>query len=78
MTSNHSSSPKLLRPAAANCEPWLVDSREAARLLNVSERALWELGATGKLPRVRVGRSVRFDLADLRSFIDSQKSGGAR
>lgn len=78
MTSHDSSGPKTLRPAAADRDPWLVDSREAARLLNVSERALWELGVTGKLPRVRVGRSVRFDLADLRNFIDSQKRGGGR
>jgi excisionase family DNA binding protein len=50
--------------------PLLVDSREAAKLLAVSERTLWGLTAAGKLPCVRLGRRVkRYALSDLEEFV---------
>jgi excisionase family DNA binding protein len=55
----------------------LVDSKAAARLLGVCERTLWDLGALGQIPRVRIGRCVRFQVSDLQRWIDEQKTGGA-
>ena len=51
----------------------LVNAREAADLLAISERTLWELTRTGELRAVRIGRAVRYDLADLRGWIDLRK-----
>lgn len=64
----------------ANAERLLVDSREAARLLSISERKLWALQASGEIPVVRIGRAVRFAVRDLYEWIDAQKErrGGVR
>lgn len=54
----------------------LVTSKEAASLLAISERTLWQLTHDGLLPAIRFGRTVRYDVGDLRSFIAAQRSGG--
>ena len=53
----------------------LVTVEEAARLLSVSPRTLWGMTQRGEIPRVRIGRSVRYDPADLRNWVDEQKAG---
>jgi len=59
-------------------EPLLVNEREAAKLLSVSPRTIWARSASGELPIVRIGRSKRYDVSDLRAFIEAQKTGGGR
>ncbi len=64
----------LLSPAPAPMPKLLVTARDAARLLSVCEKTLWSLTAPrGPLPAVRIGRAVRYDVADLRAFINGQK-----
>ena len=58
--------------------PWLIGSSEAARLLGISPRSLFELRATGKLPSLTIGRRRLFDLADLKAFIENAKKGRGR
>ena len=53
-------------------EPLLKKS-EAARLLNMSESWLEKATANGELPAVHFGRSVRYDPADLRAWLESKK-----
>ncbi len=55
-------------------EPMLLTCRQAAELLSISERTLWQLTKDGKIPVVKVGRSVRYDPADLRAWIAGAKS----
>lgn len=62
---------------AVNKERILLTAREAAAALAISTRTLWSLTARGDLPAVRIGRAVRYDLVDLRSFVEKQKKGGA-
>lgn len=50
--------------------PLLLTSRQAARMLAVSERTLWSLSADQKLPRVLIGRAIRYRLADLERFCE--------
>lgn len=51
--------------------PRLVNAEEVARLMDVSERTLWRLLSAGKVPPpVRIGRSTRWRLADIRSWIE--------
>lgn len=52
----------------------LLTYREAGKLLGVTERTIWTLVTEGELPRVRFGRSVRIDPADLRAYIDRCKT----
>jgi excisionase family DNA binding protein len=54
-------------------EPLLTYQR-VAEILGVTDRTVWELVRKGELRKVRVGRSVRVDPADLRQFIEDSKS----
>lgn len=52
-------------------ERLLLRPAEAAKALGVSPRTLWGLA----IPRVRIGaRGVRYDVADLRAWIEKNKS----
>ena len=53
----------------------LLTPQQAAEALAISARKLWAMTNTGDIPCVRLGRSVRYDPADLRAFIDRQKTG---
>jgi excisionase family DNA binding protein len=47
----------------------LLRPRDTARRLGVSLPQIYHLAATGRLPCVRIGRSVRFRPADVDRFI---------
>ncbi len=49
----------------------LLTVKETARALHISERTLHNLS---EIPRVRIGRSVRFDPKDIAEFVESRKS----
>jgi excisionase family DNA binding protein len=57
--------------------PTLWTSREAAKALAISPRKLWDLTNRNVIRCVRIGRSVRYDPQDLRTYIDTQKSSNA-
>jgi len=53
----------------------LLTVRQAADALSICEKSLWALTTPrGPLPAVRIGRAVRYDLADLQAFIESRKA----
>ena len=54
-------------------KPLLITSEQAARLLTISKRKLWELTNARKVPCVRFGRAVRYDAKDLREWLETQK-----
>ncbi|MFN0131473.1 MAG: helix-turn-helix domain-containing protein [Phycisphaerales bacterium] len=51
----------------------LVNSATAAVMLSMSPRALWQWTHDGKIPFVRLGRRVLYDMRDLIAFIDRAK-----
>lgn len=51
----------------------LVTRHAAAAKLSVSLRTIDSLLASGRLAHVRIGRAIRFDLADLDSFLTRHK-----
>ena len=55
-------------------EPMLLTVRQAAKVLSISERTLFTLTQDGQIPAVRFGRSVRYDPADLRRWIEAAKN----
>ncbi|MCC6907051.1 MAG: helix-turn-helix domain-containing protein [Phycisphaerales bacterium] len=57
-------------------QPILTTSLRAAESLSISIRTLANLTAAGELPCVRIGRAVRYDVADLRAFIEARKTAG--
>ena len=54
--------------------PKLLTPKHAAEQLAISPRKLWSLTASGDVPCVRIGRSVRYDAADLAEFVETLKS----
>jgi hypothetical protein len=47
----------------------LVTSRDAARMLSISERTLWSVTKQRRLRCVRIGRAVRYAVGDLEAFV---------
>ena len=67
-------------PLLAGCETGspklLVSAPEAARMLSVCAKTLWNMTAPrGPIPSIRIGKGggVRYSVADLQSWIESQK-----
>lgn len=58
----------MLNRKLAPASPILVSSSEAARMLGVSEKTLWEWVRDGKLKKFREGGVHRYRVADLEEF----------
>ena len=51
----------------------LVDTAQAAQILDINERTLTNWRSTGKSPKyIKIGRSVRYRLSDLTAWIEAQ------
>ncbi|REJ89249.1 MAG: DNA-binding protein [Planctomycetota bacterium] len=50
----------------------LLTESEAAKMLSISPRKLWQLRKDGAMPYVPIGKSVRYRVTDLQRWIDSQ------
>jgi excisionase family DNA binding protein len=53
----------------------LVDPREAARRLAISPRTLWQLTKDRVVPSMRIGKCVRYRVADLDDWTRRQIEG---
>jgi excisionase family DNA binding protein len=61
-------------------EPLSLRPREAAKLLGISARLLWELTKTGEIPCKRLGgrhRTVLYSVDELRKWVNRGAKGGA-
>jgi len=57
----------------------LWTARQTAEVLNVSERTVFTLTKSGKLPVVKIGeRGIRYDPRDVRAWIEAAKRGQKR
>ena len=65
-------------PVAAHrryCKPpenkgLMIDTKAAAKLLNVCEKTLWTMWNTGRMPApIRIGRAVRWGYDELRAWV---------
>ena len=51
---------------------WLIDSKQAAKLLQVSQGTLERMQHSGKMPPpIRIGRAVRWNLDGLKEWVDA-------
>lgn len=55
-------------------EALLIKAKDTFEILSVSTRKLWSMTASGEIPHVRLGRSVRYRMEDLREFIAANTS----
>jgi len=53
-------------------EPIAVNSKEAARLLSISPRTLFQMTKDKKIPATRVGRKWIYSVEELRRFVSGQ------
>jgi len=51
-----------------------MSTQQAAEALNVSARTVQRLVAENRLTPIRIGRSVRFDPADVGRFVESART----
>jgi excisionase family DNA binding protein len=58
------------------CERLLVTEKQAARLLGICERKLWDMRHDGLIPYLRVGRSIRYSISDLENWIAAKRQVG--
>ncbi len=58
--------------------PRLLTYRQAAEILGVVDRTVYNLVRRGALPAVRFGRTVRIDPRDLQAFIEEAKDPACR
>ena len=57
----------------SNIKPRVVNSKEAANLLCVSERTVWKLKTDGKLPYVNIGGRTLFRPETIEKYIIEQE-----
>lgn len=56
--------------------PLLVNSKEAARMLGISSRTLWNWTVSGGIQCVRNGRILRYDPEVLRQWVAAHTMSG--
>lgn len=57
---------------AIESERLALPAADVAKLLGISERHLWALNASARVPRpFRLGRAVRWNLAELQAWLDA-------
>jgi len=54
-------------------EPLLLKAAEAAQLLRISKRKLWELTNMAAVPTIRIGRAVRYSRESLVVWVLQQE-----
>ena len=57
--------------------PLLVDVSQAAKILAISRSSVYQLIWNEQLTPVRIGRSVRFSIAQLEQFVTDRISDGS-
>ena len=53
--------------------PEVVDIETVAKLLGVGERYVRRMVGERRVPTVKIGHYVRFDLADIRKWVEQQR-----
>ncbi len=56
-------------------EPIAVDEDQAARMLGISRRLVFEFRTRGELRHVRFGRLVRYRVSDIQAFLERKLMG---
>jgi hypothetical protein len=59
-------------PCMIPLEPLLVDERQAAQILGVSRRKVFDLNEAGELPCKRIGSRKLYSVARLREFAEGR------
>ena len=61
-----------LHKTSTTLEPLLTEL-QAAKILAISPRKLWSIRQAGEIGHIVSGKSIRYEMTDLRTWIDSHK-----
>lgn len=53
--------------------PQLLNDKDAATWLGICPRSLWGLRVSGEIPYVKIKRSIRYDIKDLKAYVERNK-----
>jgi excisionase family DNA binding protein len=67
----------MRKPNSSPASVILVDCRDAARRLAISPRTLWQLTKNRTVPSIRIGKCVRYRVADLDEWTRREVLKGA-
>ena len=56
-------------------EPMVVDEEQAARMLGISRRMVFEFRTKGELQHVKFGRLIRYRVLDIQAFLERKLIG---
>ena len=54
----------------------LLTAEQTAEYMQISPRHLWEISNRGDLPRIKLGRVVRYSPTDIRQYLERLKLDG--
>jgi excisionase family DNA binding protein len=54
----------------------LLDRKETAAYLAISDRHLWAITDRGDLPCIKLGRTVRYAIEDIEAYLKRSRTGG--
>jgi len=54
----------------------LVNVEELSRILSISVGSIYNLVSRRRIPFVKIGRRIRFDLGDISRWVKGQSQGG--
>jgi putative molybdopterin biosynthesis protein len=60
---------------ASVTEPRLIKVSEAAEFLNLGRNTVYIAAREGRIPHYKIGDSVRFDLDELRAWLQENRRG---
>ncbi len=72
ITLKNTGTPELTNLRTDEYPSLTVNAKQAAKILNVSQRQLWRLNSTGRLPKpIRLGCCIRWVRTELEAFIQA-------
>jgi excisionase family DNA binding protein len=54
-------------------DPMVVDEDQAAQMLGISRRMVFEFRSKGELQYVKLGRLIRYRVSDIQTFLERKK-----
>jgi excisionase family DNA binding protein len=58
---------------SSGIDPMVVDEDQAAQMLGISRRMVFEFRSKGELQYVKLGRLIRYRVSDIQAFLERKR-----
>ena len=65
--------PQKEMPSSPTIEPLCISAKDAARVLSISDRHLWQLTKDKKVPSIKIGCRVVYSVDALKDFVNDNR-----